>query len=212
MATAGVDWAKLDMIFITHFHTDHIGDIAPLLFAFNIPDVNRTSRLTLCGPPGLRKVCDALAGAYGEWLIPKRYELVVEELPGEPFVGEPLEDAGWRIETAPPEHTRPAYAYRLEADGKSIVYSGDTDYSEPVANMATDADLLILECSYPDEIDVPGHLTPSKAGQMARAANCRKLVLTHLYPICADYDLVSECEQVFDGEVIVAEDGMQLEL
>ena len=85
MAAAGVMWAQLDAIFITHFHTDHIGDIAPLLFAFNIPDVNRTRRLTLYGPPGLKQLCADLVAAYGEWLIPKRYELAIEELSGEPF-------------------------------------------------------------------------------------------------------------------------------
>ena len=212
MAVAGLHWTDLDRIFITHFHTDHIGDIAALLFAYNIPDVNRTGRLILCGPPGLKKKCEGIVAAYGDWLIPRQYELVVDELPGEPLCGEASRSTGWRVEIARAEHTQPAYAYRFEADGKSMVYSGDTDYSEAVVKLAAEADLLILECSYPDEVEVPGHLTPAKAGRMARAANCKKLVLTHLYPICADYDLVAECGQAFGGEVVVAEDGMQFDL
>jgi ribonuclease BN (tRNA processing enzyme) len=206
MASAGVKWSELDMIFLTHFHADHIGDVGPLLFALNIPDVNRTDPLTLLGPPGLRRLHERLVAAYGDWLIPKRYDLVVKELPGEP-----LGSAGWRVETAPAEHSQPAYAYRLEADGASIVYSGDTDYAEPVIRLATGCDLLILECSYPNEIEVPGHLTPRKAGEMAEKAGCKKLVLTHIYPVCVDYDLVSECKQTYDGDVVLAEDGMMFE-
>ena len=124
----------------------------------------------------------------------------------------PLEGEDWRIETAPAKHSDPAYAYRFEARGASMVYSGDTDYAEPVIQLASPCDLLILECSYPNEIDTPGHLTPKKAGEMAKAAGCKKLVLTHIYPICADYDLISECKQTYDGDVLLAEDGMRFEL
>lgn len=207
MAAAGVAWDKLDMVAITHFHTDHIADIAPLLFAYNIPDANRADPLRLCGPPGMRKLYQNLVAAYGDWLIPKRYELYVEEL-----AGIPLEGPTWRLETGPAEHSQPAYAYRLEADGVSLVYSGDTDYSESIIQLAAPCDVLILECSYPNELEVPGHLTPRKAGEMANHIGCRKLVLTHIYPVCADYDLAAECRQTYDGDVVVAEDGMRLEL
>lgn len=207
MASAGVGWTELGGIFVTHFHTDHIADIAPLFFAFNIPDVNRTEPLRLCGPPGLKKLYQDLVAAYGDWLEPKRYELFVEEL-----LEVPLEGATWRVENAPAEHSRPALAYRFETEGASLVYSGDTDYSESIVQLASPCDLLILECSYPNEIKVPGHLSPRKAGEMARRAGCKKLVLTHIYPVCADYDLVAQCRQTFDGDVVLAEDGMRFEL
>lgn len=207
MAGVGLPWAEMDRLFFTHFHTDHIGDLAPLLFALNIPDVNRTEPLTLFGPPGMRKLYENLVTAYGNWLVPKRYELYIEELRGEP-----LEGATWRLETTRAEHTQPAYAYRLEADGAAIVYSGDTDYSEEITHLAASCDLFILECSYPNEISVPGHLTPEKAGEMAARADCRKLALTHVYPICADYDLPGECRLAFSGDVLLAEDGIAFEL
>jgi ribonuclease BN (tRNA processing enzyme) len=47
---------------------------------------------------------------------------------------------------------------------------------------------------------------------MADKAGCKKLVLTHLYPVCADYDLASECRQTYGGDVVAAEDGMPLDL
>ena len=207
MAAAGLPWAGLDAIFITHFHTDHIADVAPLLFAYNIPDVNREAPLSIYGPPGVRELHERLVAAYGEWLIPKRYELRIEEL-----LGEPVEGGDWRIETAPAKHSAPACAYRFEAGGRSVVYSGDTDYSEEIIGLAAGCDLLILECSYPDDLEVAGHLTPRKAGEMALRAGCAKLALTHIYPVCAGYDLVSQCEQAFDGDIVLAEDGMKFRL
>ncbi|GAB4345379.1 MAG: MBL fold metallo-hydrolase [Candidatus Abyssubacteria bacterium] len=207
MAAARLPWNRLDRVFVTHFHTDHIGDIGPLLFALNIPDVNRTDPLALCGPPGLKKLYDNLVIAYGDWLPPKRYELVIEEM-----FGEPLEGATWRVETARAEHSQPAYAYRFEADGASVVYSGDTDYSDSIISLAVECDLLILECSYPNEFDIAGHLNPRKAGEMALNSGCRKLALAHIYPVSDEYDLVTECKQTFDGDVVLAEDGISFEL
>jgi ribonuclease BN (tRNA processing enzyme) len=197
----------MSMAFFTHFHTDHISDLAALLFALNIPDGNRTKPLTLVGPPGFQKLYESLVVAHGAWLTPKLYELYIEELSGVP-----LEGTMWRVETAPAEHSQPAYAYRLEADGAAMVYSGDTDYSEQIIQLASGCELLILECSYPNEIEVPGHLTPEKAGEMAQRAGCRKLALTHIYPVSADYDLVAQCRQAFSGDVILAEDGIVFEL
>jgi len=207
MAHAGIHWAALDMLFFTHFHTDHVGDLAALLFALNIPDVNRTNSLALFGPPGIQRLYENLVTAYGDWLTPKRYELFIEELHGEP-----LEGATWRLDLTKAEHTQPAYSYRLEADGAALVYSGDTDYSENIIRLADGSDLLILECSYPNEIAVPGHLTPEKAGEMAERAACRKLALTHIYPVAAGYDLAGQCRRAYHGEVVVAEDGMSFEL
>jgi ribonuclease BN (tRNA processing enzyme) len=155
----------------------------------------------------MRGFHERLVGAYGDWLIPKKYDLTVAETHGEPIEGE-----RWRVEVARAEHSDPAFAYRLEADGKSFVYSGDTDYSEEIIKLAAGCDLLALECSYPNELEADKHLTPRKAGEMAKRAGCRKLALTHIYPICADYDLVKECEETFDGEVVLAEDGMRFTL
>jgi ribonuclease BN (tRNA processing enzyme) len=93
-----------------------------------------------------------------------------------------------------------------------MVYSGDTDYSESIVSLASGCDLLIIECSYPNEIEVSGHLIPKKAAEMARQSGCKKLALTHIYPACADYDLVAECKETYNGDVVLAEDGIAFEL
>ena len=111
------------------------------------------------------------------------------------------------------EHNPESIAYRImSADGSTVVYSGDTDYSENLIELARDADLLICESAQPDSLQVKGHLTPSAAGEMASRAGVRKLVLTHFYPDCENADLVQECRRTYNGPVILAEDLMMIEV
>jgi ribonuclease BN (tRNA processing enzyme) len=108
-------------------------------------------------------------------------------------------------------HTDSSLGYRLETqEGKSLVYSGDTDYCENIVSLAKGAHVLILECSFPNEMKVDGHLTPSLAGRIAREAGCRKLVLTHLYPPCNGKPVIEQARREFSGHVVVAEDLMEL--
>ncbi len=90
------------------------------------------------------------------------------------------------------------------------MYSGDTDVSENLVSLAQNADIKICEGSLPDAIKVPGHLTPSLAGQMATQAGVKKLVLTHFYPQCNDADIVSECRKTYAGPLVLAEDLMRM--
>ena len=105
-----------------------------------------------------------------------------------------------------------ALGYRLECEGKCIVYSGDTDYCEDIVILGKNADVLVLECSFPDEFKVEGHLTPSLAGRIGHEADAKRLVLTHLYPICDSYDIVAQARKIYNGELIIAEDLMKLEV
>ena len=59
------------------------------------------------------------------------------------------------------------------AGGESVAYSGDTPESQAVAELAREVDLFVVECSLPDELGTPNHLTPSSAGRLAAAAGCR---------------------------------------
>jgi ribonuclease BN (tRNA processing enzyme) len=70
----------------------------------------------------------------------------------------------------------------------------------------------LIECSAPDDAPVPGHLTPSSAARIAREAGVRRVVLTHLYPPVDDPSLAGKVGSSFDGEVLVAHDGMRLEV
>ena len=116
----------------------------------------------------------------------------------------------YRIRTAPAEHTPRSLAYRLEnANGKSVVISGDTGYSDAIIRLAQGADLLILEAALPDNQPLKGHLTPSLAGRMAHLAGVKRLVLTHFYPECLKTDIAAQCRRTWQGELTLAEDLLQ---
>jgi ribonuclease BN (tRNA processing enzyme) len=78
--------------------------------------------------------------------------------------------------------------------------------------MGRGADLLVLECSFPNERKIQGHLTPKLAGKVAKEAEAKKLVLTHFYPPCDEADIISQCREEFSGEIVLAEDLMVLTL
>jgi ribonuclease BN (tRNA processing enzyme) len=105
--------------------------------------------------------------------------------------------------------------YRFElADRKSLVISGDTDYCQNIVDLSAEADLLVLEYSFPDGKKVEGHLTPSLAGRIGKESSCKNLLLTHLYlyPLCDQPDILSQCRQTFKGEAVVAEDLMRFKI
>ncbi|KHE92622.1 MAG: hypothetical protein SCABRO_01623, partial [Candidatus Scalindua brodae] len=132
------------------------------------------------------------------------YELTINELSG----GH-LDFEDFKLTSSLINHHEGSLAYRVESkEGKSIVYSGDTDYCKNIVDLARDVDVLLLECSYPKHIKVDGHLNSTLAGKVARESNCKKLILTHFYPICDDYDILGECREEFSGEIVLAEDLM----
>ena len=91
-----------------------------------------------------------------------------------------------------------------------MVYSGDTDWSDSLIDLARGADLIILEASNP--FKVAGHLTPEEAGRLAEMAGVPRLVLTHIYPPGDAVDLVEEAGRSFTGEITIAEDGLRLDI
>jgi ribonuclease BN (tRNA processing enzyme) len=110
-------------------------------------------------------------------------------------------------------HISESVGYRIEfKDGKSMAISGDTDYCQTIIDLAFDVDLLVLECSFPDGKKVEGHLTPSLAGRIAAESHCKRLLLTHLYPVCDQFDIVGQCKKIFQGHVIMGEDLMRIKI
>ncbi len=203
-----IDVAGVDGVLLSHLHPDHTGDLVPLLFAFRNPEWPREEPLSIFGPPGLEEFLRSLDAAYGAWIAAEgyyRYEKVLHR--GEA----PLK--GVRLRACPVRHGPPAIAYEISGEGgKRLVYSGDTEYCDELAGFAEEADLLILECSFPEGEERPGHLTPSGAGRIAGKARCRRLLLTHFYPACRGRDLLTPCRRHYDGPITLAEDGMAMRL
>lgn len=203
----GVSYHDLDYLFYTHLHPDHTLDLVSILFAMKYPGSPRKKELHLIGPKGFRDFHQGLVEVYGHSIQAELYELYVEEI-GE---GE-MRYNGWKVTSKSLPHTETSLGYRLESYDKRIAYSGDTDYCRNIVTLAKEVDLLILECSFPDEMKVEGHLTPSLAGRIARKAHCRRLILTHLYPLCDEYDILRQCRKEFAGEVIVAHDLLRVKI
>ena len=202
LARIGVSYLDLDRIFLTHFHPDHCLDLVSILFAMRMPDPARTKPLVVYGPKGLSRLYRRLNTAFEGWIAPKTYGLTLKE------VGETtLRLSGYTVRTKRMRHAGGrALGYRLQARGKSLAYSGDTDVCPAIVTLGRDADLLILECSVTDERKVAGHLTPTACGQIAAQARCRHLLLTHFYPVFLGYNILRRVRRRYRGRVTLARD------
>jgi ribonuclease BN (tRNA processing enzyme) len=204
-AALGVAWHTVTHVAITHFHPDHWSDLPGLLYALRWGiEPPRSEPLVLLGPRGLKARLTLLAGAFGDTVVEPGYPVVIEEL--EAGDGRALA-AAVDIETCATPHTAESLAYGIRADGARLVYTGDTGPSDALAEWAAGCDLLLAECSLPDERALDLHLTPSRAGALARTARARRLVLTHFYPMFQGADPAALAAKEYDGPVVAARDG-----
>ncbi len=208
----GTEVFDISYLFFSHFHPDHIGELVPFIFANKYPDgTHRKKPLTLIGGKGFQDFFYQLEGVFGEWIrLPSELFSIVE-LNGCNFDQRFL--APFTIGSLPVNHRPESVAIRItDPNGKSLVYSGDTDFSENLITLASNSHLLICESSFPDQLKVPGHLTPSLAGEIASRANVSTLMLTHFYPECDHEDIEKQCRKTYKGPLILAEDLMVLGL
>lgn len=205
----GLNFNEVDIFALTHLHPDHVGDLVPFLFATRYSlGYTRQEPFYLLAARGFQEFHGHLKGAFGHWVEPPLGLMQLRELsPDGP------EEVRWEnlvIRSAPTNHIEGSLAYRLEAEARALVYSGDTDESDSLVQLAQGADLLVLEAANP--FKVPGHLTPAEAGRLAARAGVKRLLLTHFYPPCDAVDVVALAAQEFKGEIIKAEDGLRLEV
>jgi len=202
----------ISFVFYSHFHPDHTGEFVPFIFANKYPDgARRQVPITLVAGKGFSTFYDKLKTAYGRWIELAPGFLNIVELNNNGYDSLSFDD--FMVESIPVMHNDESIAYKITSSGgKSVVYSGDTDYSDNLITLSKDADLLICESALPDDLKVKGHLTPSSAGKVASLANVNQLVLTHLYPECDDVDIERECRKTYSGPLIIAEDLMKIEL
>ena len=208
MLEVGITYQDVDLLLYTHTHPDHVSELVPILFACKYADLPRQKDLLCIGGPGFKEYFEQLKKTYGSWINAHSYNLTIEEVTEKPLFFRDLQ-----ISSKGVAHLPGSVGYRIDfKDGKSIVISGDTDYCRNIVELAFKANLLILECSFPDEKKVEGHLTPSQAGRIALESHSKKLMLTHFYPICDQFDIQKECKQVYNGEIVLGEDLMKIEI
>jgi ribonuclease BN (tRNA processing enzyme) len=209
---AGVTIDKLSYIFYSHLHPDHTGELVPFLFATKYPyPYRRRKPFTIVAAKGFEDFYEKLKFAYREWIELAPGLLRISELDN---TGPDHLDCGlFDVDSLPVDHTDMSLAYRITGpDGRSVVYSGDTDLCDNLVTLAEGVDVLICESALPDEMKVPGHLTPSLAGRIATQAGVKKLVLAHFYPECDAVDVFEQCRKTYHGPLVLAEDLMEIEL
>ena len=193
---AKVERNAIGTILVTHFHADHFGGIPFFVLDAQLV-AKRKEPLLIAGPPGLRGWYDRLFAATfpGERTLP--FELTLQEVDigkpnalGElrvtPFVVRHVDNAG------------PCLAYRIEVEGKTICYSGDTEWTDALIEAARGADLFICEC-YMFEKVVRVHLSFSTLREKLPLIGAKRVILTHM-----SEDMLTQLSGV---DVETAEDG-----
>jgi len=210
MAVIGVRWQDITHVALSHFHADHISDLALLISAWRYGDLPpRSAPLEIIGPLGTATLLGALAGAFGDWVLEPGYPLVIREIEPDGMVDLPG-DVRLRARAVP--HTDESVAYSVEHDGRRLVYTGDTAFDAELGRWARGCDVLLAECSLPADMAVPAHLTPEECGALAALAEPSHLVLTHFYPPVERVDIAGIVAQRFRGRVTLANDGWTTEL
>lgn len=177
MKRTGIARGTIDTILLTHFHADHFGGI-PFFILDQQLNVKRTAPLLIAGPPGLRGWYErAMALAFpGERTLP--FELILHEV----AIGEPSMLNGRKataFHVVHDERAGPCLAYRVESGGKTLCYSGDTEWTDTLVEAARAADLFICEC-YMYEKPRKSHMSLAALRPQLVRIGAKRVVLTHL--------------------------------
>lgn len=203
---AGGDYLQIDAIFITHTHPDHVSGLLPFMHALtSTPGKNRTKELLILGPKNIRDLYDCCIGSL---LRPSQTFCVTIKQMTDSLAFDSLQ-----IRTVKTAHTEASLAYRFSEENCSVVFTGDSDFDRNLISFSLGADLLVIDCSYPNALKTAGHMTPKECGTIAREAEVKQVLLTHIYPTTVpESQLADECRAVFSGRVTVARDLMELDI
>ena len=225
--SADLQWKSIRAVLLTHLHSDHTSGLPDLfdtswIFGRHVP-------LELYGPRGTRALADAMVKFFDADIHIRRDLTEMQPAAGatvrphEIREGVIYEDPDVRITAFAVDHrpVEPAFGYRFDAGGQSIVISGDTRPSDNFIRHAKGVDILIHEAYLPehfDKADTPQvaarlkayHTSAEEAGQVAEKAGVKMLVLTHLIPANAEATFLERAAKYFHGKIIAGRDLMRL--
>lgn len=243
---------RLEAAFLTHLHSDHIDGLGELLLQAWVGG-GRSTPLPVYGPAGVERVVAGFGEAYA---LDSGYRIthhgpkiarpggfggtaqVIADPAGNPPTAVVWDRDGVRITAIRVNHApvSPAFGYRIDYKGRSMVVSGDTAYSPDLARAARGADVLFHEALQPRLIrvmertldrrgrkdaaqimrDIPGyHTSPEDAARVAEAAAVRALVLYHLVPAvprAVEPAFLGDARERFSGRLEVGRDGLLVSL
>lgn len=195
----GLTVENIDVIFLTHFHPDHTADLTTFLFACNYGETKRTRDLILLGGRGIELFFKKLCSVYPS-IKPIGYSLTIRSMIRDVWQ---LWD-GITLETAPMRHRKESVGVKIRGT-KTIVFTGDTDYSAGLVSFVEGADLLVSECSFPD-LKVKGHLNLAVLERVVAKAKPMQVILSHLYPEWEKF------RGVLHAPFLLAEDRLEITL
>jgi ribonuclease BN (tRNA processing enzyme) len=206
-----VHGAGIDAVLITHKHPDHMLDLHGLFRARWFGD-RHGSQIPLYAPAGVVSRLQSLEEDDDD--------AITTVFEWHPLPAKPYEVGPFRLESWALPHFVPNSGVRLTAAGLAVAYTGDTGPDPALLDLARDADLFLAEAS--DRHQRPGtppsparsrmHLSARDAGQVAQAAGARRLMLTHFWPGNDREESRREAVEVYDGEVLLADEGMSVPL
>jgi ribonuclease BN (tRNA processing enzyme) len=194
-----IDPASIGHVALTHLHGDHFGGLPWLILDGQF--AGRTKALKILGPPNTPNRFDQLFDVLypGSREAERAFETTVAEY----AANVPEEFGPARITAYPVVHTPQTmpHGLRVEYAGKVIAYSGDTEWTDTLIELAAGADLFVCECNFFDK-KAPGHLDYMTLLEHRLQLECKKLVLTHMNDdVLARADEL-EFEAAADGSVI----------
>ncbi|MDL0126756.1 MBL fold metallo-hydrolase [Halobacterium salinarum] len=205
LARTDVGYEGVDTVLLSHHHLDHVSDLLALLKARWLAG---EETLTVVGPAGTDALVTDLLGVHD--YLQGRVDVTLREVD----VGS-VGVAGFDVTAIETEHSMPGLAYRFGGDDGDLVFSADTEAFGGMGAFADGASVLVHDCSFPDEVDVSNHPTPTQLGASLAGVDVDDLYLTHLYPHTnGEHDAMTASihEAGFDGEVHIARDGLGVEL
>ena len=197
----------VDAVALSHLHLDHCADLGPLYVTRRYHPGGFTGRIPVIGPPGLDARIKNLYAAQGAG--PEPLEAVFAFIEFGPVA---VDVGPFTIEAHPVVHPVPAFALRVTAGGRTLIYSGDTAPCEQLVTASRGADLALFEASYLERHDNPPgvHMTGADAAKAATEAGVGRLVLTHLVPWNSTDEVVADAAEYFAGDLMFAHSGLTL--
>jgi ribonuclease Z len=216
---AGIDLTAISRIFLTHLHMDHSLEFPSIIFQSYL--MGKKGKFDLYGPTGTAIACRLLLGqvySYAPEIVRKIRKEGLQVTWHETSGGLVCRGRNYRVLSARTNHGIPGVAFRIESGRCAVVISGDTRPSKRLIGLAKGADVLIHECSFPDDMiefaRTTNHSVPSEVGEVANQADVKKLVLTHLFPHCKgrEKEMVRSAKRKFSGDVVASHDLLEIKV
>jgi ribonuclease BN (tRNA processing enzyme) len=203
MNRLAIDRNSIDTIFISHFHADHIAGLPFFLLEANYV-TKRTQPLTIVGPPGLKtRFPDVMESGFpGTKALELNFPLTLTELE----IGKSRDIGNVRVtpfHVVHDDRAGPCLGFRIEAEGKVIAFSGDTEWTDALLDIGHEADLFICE-AYTRDKPIQTHMALSVLEKHLGQIRPKRLILTHM-----SQDMLARRAEV---PYETAEDGMIVKL